>query len=185
MKRGTLLLFILLSAIYASPVLSAAGDKYILPKFGIMSIDLKNADPLISFGVMLGFGLSVNFSFELEYNIGFSGGDYEETVLGDPANIKTGFYRVDTGAGYLVYRHPISQKSYFKTKLGLLYENVERTESGTLNPEITDVISSNDTGVAGGLGIGWYVGERLTLDVEMTVIDKDIIFYSLGTHYRF
>lgn len=182
MKKGTLF-FILISTFYAGPALSAAGDQYLLPKFGIMSIKLKNADPLISYGVMWGFGMSDNISFEAEYNSGFSGGDYEDKTT--PANPITGYYRVNTVAGYLVYRHPIAKTNYFKTKLGLLNENVEITSSDPANPALDQTNATDETGVAGGIGFGSSIGERLTLELEVTVIDKDIVFYSLGTHYRF
>jgi len=181
MKRGSLL-FILLSVICVNPVQAAAGDQFLLPKFGVMSIDLKNADPLLSVGFMWGFGLSDNISFEAEYNNGFDGGEYESTEV-----TATGVYRyrVNTVAGYLVHRYPMGNGSYFKTKVGLLHEKVKFTEPNSIDSSITDTRQTSDTGIAGGLGLGSSIGERLTLEFEMTLIDKDIIFYSLGTHYNF
>jgi long-subunit fatty acid transport protein len=182
MKRG-LLFFAVLTMCNVTPVYSAAGDQYLLPKFGIMSIDLNDADPLISYGVMWGFGLSDNFSFEAEYNSGLSGGEYvDETQV---SIIIEGDYRVTTAAAYLVYRHPMANSNYIKTKFGILNEEVERSKTDDALPNVTENIVSDDVGIAGGIGFGSSIGKRLTLEFEITLIDKDIIFYSLGTHYRF
>lgn len=150
-----------------------AGDQYLLPKLGIMSIDLKDADPLYSAGVLYGYGITSDVTVEGELNLGLTGGEYSETP-------DSGKYKIWTLAGYAVYRYRTTAETYLKGKLGVLYENVERA---------SDLPDQSDTatgfGLAGGLGAGFIIGEALTLEAEMTVIDKDIIFYSLGIHYPF
>jgi hypothetical protein len=111
--------------------------------------------------------------------LGFSGGEYEKH---DPANgsvIEKGAYNVSTLAAYGVYRYPLWQGGYIKTKLGLLYENVSR------ELELGDTWEDTDFGAAGGLGFGVMMMNQFTMELEATVIDKDIIFYSLGTHINF
>lgn len=173
-KAVWLSLFLL--AGYSGTAYCAAGDQYLLPKFGLMLIDLNNADPLLSLGLMYGIGLTENMSVEAEINAGISGGEYKE------ANNR-GEYRVQTFASYLAYRHPLGKTGYLKGKLGVLTEQVELTRLELLSA--TKSSTSKDTGVASGLGAGVFMGRRLTMEVEVTVIDKDIRFYSLGTHYRF
>ena len=145
---------------------------YLLPKFGIMSVDLNNADPLISVGLLYGIGLTETISFEAELNYGFSGGEHvKDSVKGE--------YRISTLAGYGVYRFPVTDNTYLKGKLGLLFEDIER------NLDNGEAINTDDFGVAGGVGIGTQFGNMATVEIEATLIDKNIIFYSLGAHYRF
>lgn len=192
MKNLTQLLIVFILSINSHLVYANAGDMYLLPKLGFMKVDLTNAEDLASLGLLYGVGLSKNISFEAElnaslnvFNDSWSGGEYELTNAdGDLTN--KGSYQIWTLAGYAVYRVPVFKSFYLKGKLGVLYENVERTETipdpntGKIEGETT-----NDTGVAGGLGFGFYMGKRVTMELEATLIDKDITFYSLGLHIRF
>jgi len=149
------------------------GDHFLLPKIGFMVIDLHETDPLISVGVLYGYGLSNRFSVEGELNYGFSGGEYTTE------DNETGEYRIWTAAGYGVFRLPIWDTGYLKAKVGGLYENVTR------NSEQREDREDDDFGVAGGLGLGALLWGKATLELEATVIDKDIVFYSIGAHFSF
>lgn len=138
------------------------GDQFLIPKIGFMSIDLNNADPLYSIGVMYGYGITPEITVEGEFNLGFSGGSSD---LGD--------YDIWTVAGYGVYRFAFTDRQYLKAKLGLLHENVE-----------VGVGSASDSGLAGGIGYGIKANQTV-IEIEATVIDKDIIFYSAGINYPF
>ena len=155
------------------------GDQFLLPKFGFMDIQINNPTPLWSAGLLYGYGLTNRLSVEAETNLGFSGGEYEKR---DPVTglvIEKGAYSVSTLAAYGVYRYPLWQGGYIKTKLGLLYENVSR------ELEVGGTREDTDFGTAGGLGFGVMMMNRFTMELEATIIDKDIIFYSLGTHINF
>jgi opacity protein-like surface antigen len=142
-----------------------------------MSIDLNNADPLMSLGALYGYGITPEITVEGELNLGLVGGEYKQkNAAGDV--FEEGDYRIWTLAGYGVYRFPLSDVAYIKGKLGLLFENVKR--SGELEDD-----SATGFGLAGGIGAGTQVIEGLTLEAEITGIDEDIIFYSLGLHYAF
>ena len=155
------------------------GDQFLLPKFGIMDIQINNPTPLWSVGLLYGYGLSNRMSVEVEANFGFSGGEYEKRDPVTGTIVEKGTYNVSTLAPYGVYRYPLWQGGYIKTKLGLLYENVSRELESEGKRE------ESDFGLAGGLGFGVMVIKQFTLELEATVIDKDIIFYSLGTHINF
>jgi len=88
-------------------------------------------------------------------------------------------YKVWTIAAYAAYRVPVFKSFYLKGKLGILYETIIRTDS------IKAGTTTKDTGVAGGLGMGFYMGNKVTMELEATIIDQDIAFYSLGLHIRF
>ncbi len=155
------------------------GDQFLLPKFGFMDIQINNPTPLWSVGLLYGYGLTNRISLEAEANLGFSGGEYEkhDPVTGLVA--EKGTYNVSTFATYGVYRYPLWQGGYIKTKLGLLYEKVSR------ELELGGKREDTDFGAAGGLGFGIMIMNQFTMELEATVIDKDIIFYSLGTHINF
>ena len=157
---------------------------YLLPKLGFMEIDLQNARNSASFGLLYGYGLSQNVSIEAEVNVTLnvlssssSGGEYDQIVDGNLTH--EGQYKVSTGAAYFVYRLPVVGTSYVKGKLGALYEQIERTDN------IGDPDKKNDTGAAGGLGFGALLFDTVTLELEATLIDKNITFYSLGAHILF
>jgi len=155
------------------------GDQYLLPKFGVMSIQLDQSAPLWSVGLLYGYGLTNRLSVEGEGNLGFSGGSYEKHDPATGSVMEKGDYKIATVAAYGVYRFPVWQGGYVKSKFGLLFEKVTR------NIEQGDKRVQNDFGVAGGVGFGAVMTRNTTLELEATIIDKDIIFYSLGTHIRF
>jgi len=178
-KFSALLLIIvmLVTTVISNFALAETGEQYLLPKFGFMAVDLNDADPLFSLGVLYGYGITDTVTLEGEVNLGFTGGGYKSKDA-QGAVFDTGEYFIWTAAGYGVYRHSFADRFYFKGKLGLLYENVERKGD-----------QSSDTGTgfgfAGGVGAGFVIGESLTLEAEITGIDEDIIFYSVGIHYPF
>ncbi len=137
------------------------GDQYLLPKVGFMSVQLNGADPLYSVGLMYGYGITSEITFEAEFNVGISGGESS-----------AGSYEIWTLAGYGVYRYPITDVDYIKAKFGLLHEAVSLGNS------------VSDQGVAGGIGYGFRYKQTI-IEIEATIIDKDIIFYSLGVNYPF
>lgn len=164
------LTFFVMSAASADP-----GKQYLLPKLGIMSIDVFDAKLLYSLGFQYGYGLTRNVSFEADLNYGFIGGEYKKLQ-------EEGDFRVFSLGAYGAYRLPLTKALYLKGKLGGIYEDVER--SSNLNAGSDEIVS-----IAGGLGAGYYYGElgpvRLTVELEWTKLDKDINFYSMGAHLAF
>jgi hypothetical protein len=166
--------FIITSSMATSAM---AEGQYVLPKLGFMSINANNAKPLLSGGLLYGYGITPEITIEGEVNVGFTGGGYErKDTLGNP--YETGNYKIWTIAGYGVYRLPITDYAYLKGKVGLLYEDIKRT---------SDILEQDTTGygLAGGLGVGLIAVKKLTFEFEATGIDKNIIFYSFGFHYSF
>jgi hypothetical protein len=174
MKKLSLMVFIITTSLAGS----AMADQYILPKVGFMSINLNNAKPLLSGGLLYGYGITSAITIEGEANVGFSGGGYQ---IKDSAGTVTdsGNYKIWTLAGYGVYRLPITDYAYLKGKLGVLYENINRTSDFAKSETATGY------GLAGGLGVGLIAAKKLTFEFEVTGIDADIIFYSIGIHYPF
>ena len=164
---------VLVLAAYGSNAWADRGDQYVLGKLGFMSVKKNNAETLGSIGALYGYGLTPAITLESEINLGLFGGKYEQKDKSD-----SGDYRIWTVAGYGVYRFLFSDVTYLKGKLGLLYENVKR------NGKLEDS-TAKGFGLAGGVGVGTRIADALTLEGEITGIDKDIVFFSLGLHYAF
>lgn len=158
---------------------AARGDQFLLPKLGFMDIQINDPSLLLSAGLLYGVGLTNRVSVEAEVNIGLSGGEYEKRDATTGAVVEKGSYQVSTLAAYGAYRLPLWKEGYAKTKLGVLYEQVRR------ELEQSESREDSDFGLAGGIGFGARLLNKFTLELEATVIDKDIIFYSLGTHVSF
>lgn len=152
---------------------AAQGDHYLIPKIGVMDIDANDADLLFTLGVYYGYGLSPNISLEAEIDIGISGGDYQ-------ISRKKGHYKVWTLAAFSVYRYPLLDTAYLRLKLGVLYENVTNDR-----PDVSHTVTSSDVAVAGGVGVGYTLINRITFEFEISKFEKNILFYGVGFHYPF
>lgn len=162
-----------LAATLCAPVHADRGDQYLLGKVGIMTVDKNNADPLFSFGALYGYGITPDITAEAELNLAFIGGEYSNSKNND-----SGEYDVWSAAGYAVYRLPIQDNLYGKAKGGLIFEHVARSGDKTDS-------SGFAMGISGGVGIGYVLNELLTIEGEITGLDKDIFFFSIGANYAF
>ena len=169
----------LLAALGAGNAWADRGDQFPLGKVGFMSVDLNDVDLLYSVGAVYGYGITPDITAEAEVNLGLLGGAYKRKD-GSGTVLESGDYRVSTLAGYGAYRLPVSDSVYLKAKLGLLYENVKRSSDLSQGGK-----TARDFGVAGGVGAGARIGNAFTLELEITGIDADILFYSAGLHYVF
>ena len=177
MKTG-LKIFVLLCAACGSNAWADSGDQYVLGKLGFMSVKKNSADPVGSLGLLYGYGLTPGITVESELNLGLFGGKYEQKNSVGALSEK-GDFRIATLASYGAYRFLMTDVTYLKGKLGLLYEIVQR------KGKIIGDNTSRGFGLAGGVGVGTRIADALTLEAEITGIDKDIVFFSLGLHYAF
>ncbi len=171
MKKLFLISAIVLSTFAAGVARADYGDQYLMAKVGVMFLDINDADDLMTVGLIYGFGVTENITLEGEYNTTVSGGEYD--IVTDE-----GEFSVWTLAAYGVYRHSFTDAIYLKAKLGILHEEVDR--DGLIDSKTT-----SDTGGAGGLGLGFVVGESLTVEAEYTIVEEDIQFFNVGLHYAF
>lgn len=172
MKRGVALAVVFVGATCA-PAHADRGDQYLLGKVGIMTVNKNDADPLLSIGALYGYGVTPDITAEAELNLAFVGGEYTNKKNND-----SGEYNVWSVAGYAVYRLPFRENFYGKAKGGLIMESVERIGDKTES-------SGYAFGIAGGIGAGWLASETFTLEGEITGLDKDIFFFSVGANYAF
>jgi len=142
-------------------------------KVGQMSSDLSGLDDGTNGGVLIGYQFGDqsygNFALEAEYTTAISEGD--ATVLGF-----TGDWDVDTLAIYAVYRSP--GKVYFKGKVGFLDEDVSINVAGVS-------ASGSESGGSYGAGLGWRIVDSSSVELEYTLVESDVNFFSFGYNYHF
>lgn len=146
-------------------------DQFIGAKTGLMLIDVGGVDDIIPLGVVYGQRIQDNFWIEGEFNLGLIGGD----VSGG------GDFDIWTLAGYGVYRHPLNDQAYLKGKLGLLYERVEY-DSNFFGIPVS--ASDNDFGLSLGVGGGLKIDDRISAEAELTIIESDVTFLSVGLNFK-
>ncbi len=125
---------------------------------GLMDIDLPNADSPLNVGLRGGFSLPSGWGFEAEYT---------NSLISGAADVFDRDVDVDiqTLAGYGTYRS--YGDLYFKGRLGLLYEDVSVGSA-----------SSDDTGISLGAGVGFNYSPNTNIELEYTMIEEDVGFWS-------
>jgi len=132
---------------------------------GIMDFDFKGVDNPIGVGLRMGYSPVSGWGLEAEYVNSLVSGDAE--VLGKEVDVD--MYSL---GGYVTYRS--LGELYIKGRLGLLYEDV------TVGND-----SSDDFGVSAGAGIGFVLGANSNIELEYTVLEKDVGLWSGAFTYRF
>ena len=162
----------------AAPVTAAAGNfVYLGIKGGIMSNDAQFADNALNIGVYGGYNL-LGEGARTPKNLGGGTlsveGDFTVTAIKGDAGIY-GDWNIMTLAAYAAYRFPLQNNFYLKGKAGARWIDID-----------TDLpVRWNGTDTGGTFGIG--AGVKLnsgTLEAELTIIENDITFLSLGYFFK-
>ena len=122
---------------------------------GLMDIDLHHADSPLNVGLRGGYTLPSGWGFEAEYTNSLISGDAD--VFSRDVDID-----VQTLGAYGTYRS--YGDIYFKGRLGVVHEDVDYFGS--------------DTGISLGGGVGLNVSPNTNVELEYTMIDQDIGFWS-------
>ena len=163
MKRTTNYIGALIFGLCSSIALAEGG--YWGATAGIMDFDFNDVDNPIGVGLRAGYSQVSGWGLEAEYVDSLVSGETE--VLGKAVDVD--MYSL---AGYVTYRS--LGEIYIKGRLGLLYEDV------TVGSE-----SSDDFGVSAGAGIGFVLGAKSNIELEYTVLEKDVGLWSGAFTYRF
>jgi outer membrane immunogenic protein len=134
-----------------------------------MMPDVSGLDDALNVGILFGGYIMEETSFgsiAIEGEITTSISDGDVSINGE-----RGDWDIDVIAIYAAYR---SQRTiYFKGKIGLLYEDAKvKTPSRSA--------SNDDIGLSLGIGGGWRIMDRSSLELEYTFIEDDINFFSLA-----
>jgi len=158
----------------APPVTHAAGNLvYLGVKGGIMSNDAAGTDNAFNIGAYGGYNL-LGEGARYPKNLGGGTlsveGEFTVTALkGDTRAY--GDWNIMTLAGYAAYRFPLQNKFYLKGKAGVRWQDIDTDSPVGWN--------GSDTGLSFGLGGGWQLNKG-AIEAEITVVESDITFVSLG-----
>ncbi len=152
--------FILSFVLLINTSLTYAAEPYFGVKAGRVIVDEDGLTDATNLGLNIGLSIGTNTAFE---------GELTTTILEGDVNL--GFTSLDwdvtTLAGYFTYR--TSSSPYFKLKAGILYEDIS-----------IGSFSESDTGLSLGAGVGWDLSKTSKLELEMTIIEADLTFFSIG-----
>lgn len=155
---------------------ASAGQPYVGVKVGQANVDIDNASTKkpTAYGVYGGYNFDPNFGVEVEY-VGSGKADFNRNAT---PNI-VGEYDMKTYGAYGTYRYNFADTPiYGKAKLG-----VARTEvSGST---VGYNYSSNKTGIAGGVGLGYNVSPNFSVEAEYAMAGSDAKLLSVGAHLKF
>jgi hypothetical protein len=174
MKKHGLLLAGALAGCLTYTTAATAQDApfYLGVKVGSMDADFSGFDRAVNIGVNVGYELMRDSRGALAVE-----GEYT-TTASDGEISGGGEWDVDTLAAYAVYR--TTGDLYVKGKAGYLNQDIKGTGAGA-----TRITSSDDSGFAYGIGAGWRLDRKSSLEVEYTAASDELNFISLGYVTRF
>ena len=136
------------------------GQPYVGVKVGQFDLDVDNADDPTAYGVYGGYNFDQNFGVEAEY------------VGSDDADYRNGDLDAKTYGAYGTARYQFPNTGlYAKGKLGVAKTEVEGDY--TVGP-VKVSKSSSDTGLAGGVGLGYSVNPNFGVEAEYSMMDSDV-----------
>ena len=182
MKAAIRVLFVV-SAMSFLTAVHAAEDSYYGVKAGFMMPDGAGMDDAINVGVVVGApltelkrsgaGIEGSISVEGEFTMTLVKGDININIPPFPA--VSGDWDVMTLGGFGVFRSAAMNKFYFKAKAGMVYSDTDFSISGVSG-------SGSDTDIVIGLGGGYKLGKRESVEVELTLLN-DMDFLSVAYHF--
>lgn len=138
----------------------ASAEGYFGVVAGLMDVDLPGDSP-VNGGLRGGYRWTSGWGVEGEATTSLSDGEFASVD-----------YSLTTVAFYGTYRTPGSV--YFAARAGALYEDVD-----------AGIANGSDTGLSAGLGVGFEAGEQMNLQLEYTLIETDVNFWSASMTFRF
>ncbi|MGP9830272.1 porin family protein [Psychrobacter sp. AOP1-A1-60] len=138
------------------------GQPYVGAKVGQFDLDIDNADDPTAYGVYGGYNFDSTFGVEAEY------------VGSDDADYRNGDLDAKTYGAYGTARYQFPNTGlYAKGKLGVAKTEVEG-EGDYTNGAVRVSNSTSDTGIAGGVGLGYSVNPDFGVEAEYSVMDSDV-----------
>lgn len=154
--------FLCAAALFSSAPLLHAEEAaaYFGLKAGAMQADSAGMHAAANGGLTLGYGRAA-LAAEAEITRSLRHGTVDRDTR----------WEITTLAAYGVYRTP--GRWYLKIKAGMLYEQMTFKTSGLALP-----YSAN--GGSAGAGLGWLGGSGRRLELEYTVVERDVALLSVG-----
>ena len=154
---------------------AVANQPYIGAKVGQFLVDADDFDDLTAYGFYAGYNFTPEFGMEVEYV-----GSSEESVNISGVNVD---YDLKTYGIYGTYRYTFPDTAlYAKSKLGFAKAEIDM-EASRFGVRITE--SNSDTGLAGGIGLGYLVSPNIAIEGEYAIIAEDVDLLTIGANFKF
>lgn len=154
---------------------AVANQPYIGAKVGQFLVDDDDLDDLTAFGIYAGYNFTPEFSMEVEYV-----GSDEESVDINGVNVD---YDLKTYGIYGAYRYVFPDTGlYAKGKIGLAKAEID-VEANGFGVSVSD--SNDDTGLAGGISLGYAVNPNVAIEGEYAIIAEDVDLLTIGANFKF
>lgn len=144
------------------------GQPYVGAKVGQFDLDVDGADDPTAYGIYGGYNFDPNFGIEAEY------------VGSDDADYRGGDIDAKTYGAYGTYRYAFPNTGlYAKGKLGVAKTEVEGTTA------LNSRYESDDTSLAGGVGLGYSVNPDFSVEAEYDMLGNDTDLMTVGAQVKF
>lgn len=151
------------------------GQPYVGAKIGQFMIDDEDLDDLTAFGVYAGYNFTPAVGMEVEY-VGSSDKSFDDDGVNVDYNLKT--YGI-----YGTYRYAFPNTAlYAKGKLGFAKAEID-LEASDLDESFSE--SGSDTGLAGGIGLGYSVSPNIAIEGEYAFVAEDLNLLTIGANFKF
>lgn len=149
------------------------GQPYIGAKIGQFMIDEGDLDDPTAFGAYAGYNFTPEFGMEVEYV-----GSSEESINISGVNVD---YDLKTYGIYGTYRYVFPNTAlYAKGKLGFAKAEIDVKASSSGSS-----FSDSDTGLAGGIGLGYSVSPNVAIEGEYAIVAEDVDLLTIGANFKF
>ena len=175
-----------LMSVSAQAAVNYAGQPYVGVKIGQYSPDDVD-DDAVSYGVYGGYKFTPEFGVEAEY-----------LTTGDADAFNERFekseYSADVLGLYATYDYTFPNTGlYAKGRLGVAKNEIDVDYTDKLDSSENESFSYSDTGVAGGLGLGYNISSTASIEamyniypkIEDGLADIDVSGVTLGAHFKF
>lgn len=151
------------------------GQPYIGAKVGQFMLDDSDLDEPTAFGAYAGYNFTPAVGMEVEYV-----GSSEESISESGVNID---YDLKTYGIYGTYRYAFPNTAlYAKGKLGFAKAEID-VEASAFG--VSGSASESDTGLAGGIGLGYSVSPNIAIEGEYAIVAEDVNLLTIGANYKF
>ena len=152
------------------------GQPYIGAKVGQFNLDYEGADDPTAYGIYGGYNFDPNFGIEAEY---VGSGDADYSYRGYNGDVDAKSY-----GAYGTYRYAFPNTGlYAKGKLGVAKTEVEATGTNALGFRVNP--NESNTGIAGGIGLGYSVNPDFAVEAEYDILDSDVDLLTIGAQLKF
>ncbi|WP_201551601.1 porin family protein [Psychrobacter sp. DD43] len=180
-----------LLSVSAQAAVDYAGQPYIGAKVGQYSPDIDDADDIddaTSYGVYGGYKFTPEFGVEAEYLTTSDTDVFEDAV-------EKAEYSADVLGLYATYDYAFPTTAlYAKGRLGFAKNEVNVDVTNKISSSLNESFSESDTGVAGGLGLGYNFTPMVSAEAMYNFYpsidlgdgdDFDASGVTLGAHFKF